>query len=229
MLMILRQKQLYKHMQRCLPHQLLAISNNQILWSSGYDSRLGSATAVNCERPPVRVRARSFFCGSFSLSDVPADLVLDGRSENEFWTETTTPDDNFGELQRSSYQAAQARHTWSLGKRLFIALLTKHCYRALRRAWNGIAVKCRREDISCTKFDEDEGEDGREQRGELVEPVIECVVQISSRWLKFTSSDWAKSKERDRALLFTYRADREAQDAPNSITLRILGCRSHGP
>jgi hypothetical protein len=57
-------------------HQLLPNSDSRILWSSGYDSRLGPATAVDCERPPVRVRARSFFCLSSSLLNVPIGLVL---------------------------------------------------------------------------------------------------------------------------------------------------------
>jgi hypothetical protein len=41
-----------------LYHQTVSTSIKQVLWSSGYDSRLGFATAINCERSPVRVRAR---------------------------------------------------------------------------------------------------------------------------------------------------------------------------
>jgi hypothetical protein len=78
-----RLENVYIRRIQILLHQLPPKSNNQILWSSGYDSRLGSATAVDCERPPVRVRARSFFCGSFGLLDIPVDLVLGGRSKNE--------------------------------------------------------------------------------------------------------------------------------------------------
>jgi hypothetical protein len=64
-------------------HRLPPISNSKILWSSGYDSRLGSATAVDCERPPVRVRARSFFCRSFGLFNFPIGLVLGAGKQNE--------------------------------------------------------------------------------------------------------------------------------------------------
>jgi hypothetical protein len=74
--------------------------NSKILWSSGYDSRLGSATAVNCERPPVRVRARSFFCFSLGLLNFPIGLVLGVGQQNEvlrglrtFSVETTIFDD----------------------------------------------------------------------------------------------------------------------------------------
>jgi hypothetical protein len=64
-------------------HEFPPISESKILWSSGYDSRLGPVTAVDCERSPVRVRARSFFCGSFGLSGVPIDLVLGPETQNE--------------------------------------------------------------------------------------------------------------------------------------------------
>jgi hypothetical protein len=63
-----------------------SIATNQrskILWSSGYDSRLGPITVVDCERPPVRVRARSFFCLSFGLLRVPNDLVLGVGNSNK--------------------------------------------------------------------------------------------------------------------------------------------------
>jgi hypothetical protein len=64
-------------------HQTMSNSIKQVLWSSGYDSRLGFATAINCERSPVRVRARpcSFaFVMCILLILVLLSLVRQARS-----------------------------------------------------------------------------------------------------------------------------------------------------
>jgi hypothetical protein len=64
-----------------LYQQTVSTSIKQVLWSSGYDSRLGFATAINCERSPVRVRARPCsFAWYILLISVWLVLVRQARS-----------------------------------------------------------------------------------------------------------------------------------------------------
>jgi len=52
----------------------------QVLWSSGYDSRLGYSN-IGCERSPVRVRARPYLFGHLEYMYISFSvlLVLAGR------------------------------------------------------------------------------------------------------------------------------------------------------